>query len=586
MKPPINKEIGSLQRDMCARSLEMFAKTYFPHYCKLPFAKFHRDLMKLLEQATFKRKKKIAIAAPRGSAKSSIISLIYAIWCACYGYDRCIVIFSNTKTQAETFLSNIKDELNSNAALLRDFPDVCTPPNPRWRKNEIITRNGVNIRVSSVGDAIRGFRFKAYRPSLIIVDDVESTEAIRSQEGRDKLYDWFTKVVLHLGSDDANFVIAGTILHFDGLLAKLTSPERNEFPGFDRAIYKAIISWAKRQDLWDYCMRIYFYKDLYGDKTGPEVAMVYFEQNKAIMLEGAEVLWPEKESYFDLMVLREERGDFAFSSEKMNEPKDPGTLSLDKNRICWWDDKFETVQELFDHISHKLMVLGAVDPAIGLTKRHDYSAIITAFVDRDTKNIYVVDADVGRWDLHTLVRRICALHEVYEYSTFLYEANAAQAWLGDALKKEPTHIPIKPISTTQSKDGRISKAMLLIQKQEVRLYKKLSTLNRQLLSYPNVDHDDAVDALAMLVDSVQKEIRLSLDEHRELMLKLKYPGFNLKDHSTVIGLSDGTGHYRPLANPFGMICDKSKPRPENPKIRPLRFKRPRYFRDKGDVWMG
>ncbi len=584
MEQPINKEIGSLQRNLCAKSLELFAKTYFPHYCKFPFAKFHRELIKSLEQAAFSHKKKYAGGAPRGSAKSSLASQIFPIWCACYGYDKCIVIFSNTKTQAETFLSNIKHEFNSNSALLRDFPDVCTPPNPCWRKSEIITRNGVNIRVSSVGDAIRGFRFKAYRPSLIIVDDVESTEAIRSQEGRDKLYDWFTKVVLNLGSDNANFIVVGTILHFDSLLAKLTSSERDEFPGFDRAVYKAVISWAKRQDLWDYCMRVYFYKDLYGDKTGPEAAMNYFEHNEPTMLDGAEVLWPEKESYFDLMVLREERGDFAFSSEKMNEPKDPGTLSLDKNRIYWWDDKFETVDDVGKHIGHKLMIFGAVDPAIGLTKRHDYSAIITGFVHRTSGDVYIVDADIGRWSMDELVKRICALHEVYDYSVFLYESNAAQAWLGDAIKKEPSHVPIKPITSTQSKDGRIAKCMMLILRQKVILYKKLSTLNRQLLSYPNVDHDDAVDALAMLVDSVPKEVRISLDEIREILLNRKYPGFNPKDHATVIGFSDGTGHYRPLANPFGMICDKSKPRPENPKIRPLRIARPRFFRDKKDVW--
>jgi len=540
--------------------------------------------MKSLEQATFNRNKKIAIAAPRGSAKSSIVSLIYPIWCACYGYDKCIVIFSGTEQQAETYLSNIKYELHSNPALLRDFADVCTPPSLRWKKNEIITRNKINIRVASIRGGIRGFRFMAYRPSLIIVDDVESAEAVRSQEGRDNIYDLFTKGVLYLGSDDVNFIVVGTILHFDSLLAKLTSPERNEFPGFDRAVYKAVIGWAKRQDLWDYCMRIYFNKDLFGDKTGPEAAMEYFKQNKTVMLEGTDVLWDLKEDYFSLMVLREERGDFAFSSEKMNEPKDPGTLSLDKNKVCWWDDKFQTIQELADHIGHKLMVFGAVDPAIGLAKRHDYSAIITAFVHRGTGQVFIVDADVGKWDLNTLVKRICMHHEVHNYDVLVFEANGAQSWLGDNIKKEPANVPIKPLINTPPKDGRIAKTMLFIQQQKVLLNKKLSTLNRQLFSYPNVDHDDAIDALAMLVDSVPKEVRISIDEIRDILLNRRYPGFNPKDHATVIGVTDSSGHYNPFENMFNSIADKSKPAPENPKIRPVRFSRPRYFRDKGDVW--
>lgn len=564
MSKKLKKEIRSLQRELCAKSIMMFAKTYFPHYCKFPFAKFHLELFKYLEEMTLNRSKKVAWAAPRGNAKSSIVSLIYPIWGACYGYEKIIAIMSNTVGQAETFLSNIKHEFSSNLALRRDFPDVCTPPNPRWKADEIITRNGVNIRISSVKRGVRGMRFKADRPTLIIVDDVESTDAVKTREGREKLYDWFTKVVLNLGSEKTNYVVVGTILHFDSLLAKLTSKEKDEFPGFDRAIYKSVVSWAKRQDLWDRCMRVYFGKDSHNDKTGPKAAKSYFKQNKKEMLDGAKVIWPEKEDYFNLMVLQEENS-FSFASEKQNEPRDSGALSLDKNKVVWIEDKFKDRDELVRFIGHKLMILGAIDPSVGKNMRADYSAIITAFVDRATNTVYVVDADIGRWNLGTLVNHICIHHKTYKYATLLYEANAAQAWLGETIKKDFHNIPMKPITNTQSKEGRIAKLMLLIHQEKVKLSKKLTELNRQLLSYPNGAYDDGVDALAMLVDSVEDEVRLSADQIKEILTQIKYPGYDPDDGSTVIGTMSEDGNFIPMRNPLNMIRDKSKPRPKNKK---------------------
>jgi predicted phage terminase large subunit-like protein len=554
MNQPINKEIGSLQRQMCAKNLQLFAKTYFSHYCKLPFAVFHRELFTCLERATFERKKKIAIAAPRGSAKSSIVSLIYPIWCACYGYEKCIILFSNTKAQAEPLLSHIKYEFSTNDMLLRDFSDVCMPPNPRWRKNEIITRNGVNIKVASVGDGVRGFRFKSYRPSLILVDDIENTEAVRSQQGREKLYDWFTKVVLYIGSEKPNFVVVGTVLHFDSLLSKLVSSEINEFPGFERKLYKSVIQWSARQDLWDFCMKVYFGKDFYKGLTGPEPATRYFNDNKVDMLKDTKVLWPERESYFDLMVEREERGDFAFCSEKQNEPKDPGTLSLDMNKVIWWEDTNNNLDDLSVFLKGRVFTIGSVDPAIKTSQKHDYTAIITAFLDTSTKNIYVVDADIGRYTLDEMVKRICLHHKTRKYSKFTYEAIGAQFWLGDSLKKDPNCPPIQPVSHgKQTKEGRIAKLMLYIQQGKVRLSKRLTELNRQLSHYPNGAHDDAVDALAMLVDMADDVSTFDAKQMEEVLLRLNYPGYDPQNPNKIIGTLDGKGQFKPFNDPFGLL---------------------------------
>jgi hypothetical protein len=71
--------IRQLKKDLAGRSLEFFATTYFGHYIECSFAPFHLELFEYLTEITFKRGRQLAIAAPRGNAKSSIVSLMYVL---------------------------------------------------------------------------------------------------------------------------------------------------------------------------------------------------------------------------------------------------------------------------------------------------------------------------------------------------------------------------------------------------------------------------------------------------------------------------------------------------------------------------
>ena len=200
MSNEIIEDMLGLRKELGRKSLKAFAKTYFSDYCKLAFAPFQVELLADLQEATLNRGRKLAVAAPRTNAKSSLVSLMYVLWSICYKLEPCILIISNTKDQSEKLLSHIRDELGGNIELQRDFPEVCGFPKRRWRSNEIITKNDVNVRISSATHSIRGIRHKENRPTLVILDDVESTESVRSQDAREKLYDWFSKDILNLGS--------------------------------------------------------------------------------------------------------------------------------------------------------------------------------------------------------------------------------------------------------------------------------------------------------------------------------------------------------------------------------------------------
>jgi predicted phage terminase large subunit-like protein len=354
-----------------------------------------------------------------------------------------------------------------------------------------------------------------------------------------------------LGSEKTNYIVVGTILHFDSLLARLTSKDREEFHGFERMLYRSVIRWADNQTLWNSWSQIYRCKERYADKTGDKASFKFFEDNKKAMLEGTEVLWPEKEDYYGLMVNREDNGHFSFESEKQNEPKDLSTLTLDMEKVDWWEDKHQNVDDLTAYLeTRKMVVLGAVDPAIKKSKRSDYSAIITALMDGTNGHIYVIDADIKKLELDSLVKRICEYQRIHNYSSFVYEANQAQEWLGKVIMKEPVNVPITPVTNTQSKEGRIAKLMLLIEQGKVKLSKKLGVLNRQLSYYPSGTHDDGIDALAMLVDMSEDFPQAGMEEMKELIGKILKQESGPQQISKIDPISGKTIY---IDNPYGLL---------------------------------
>lgn len=311
-------------------------------------------------------------------------------------------------------------------------------------------------------------------------------------------------------------------------------------------MYKSVIKFSDRQDLWDRWGRVYCNKEFYNEDSGPDAAMKFFVDNEAEMLRGVKVLWPDKETYYDLMVMREQKGSLSFDSEKQNEPRDASGLSIDMNKVVFWEDKFQAIEDIKNFLGNQKVVLGSCDPSIGKTNKSDYSAIITVYMNKANKDLYVIRADVGRWNLETLVQTICIQHETHGFTTFLYEANAAQAWLGDIIKKEPVLIPIKPVTNVIPKEARIMKLMLYIEQGKIKLSRNLTELNRQLEQYPYGAHDDAIDALAMIIDAAESFSRLDINLMKSAFDTIKKPHIGRNSKSFLYG-------GRPFENPFGLF---------------------------------
>jgi hypothetical protein len=179
----VNRNLIKIRREELS-DFTRFRQYYFPHYNRLKDSSFHKDISLMLNELPRNRGSKLAIAAPRGSAKSTLVTLQYVIYCVCYRLEQFIVIISSTGDQAQGFLSNIKQELESNERLMKDFPSACEtgakPAPPRWTQKEILTKNGIKIIALGAEQQIRGRRNKEHRPSLIILDDIEQDNSVQT----------------------------------------------------------------------------------------------------------------------------------------------------------------------------------------------------------------------------------------------------------------------------------------------------------------------------------------------------------------------------------------------------------------------
>ena len=506
-------EAARLRREAGQKSVEVFAQLFLPHYLKKKSCAFHKELYAMLSEMTLQRGERLAIAAPRGNAKSAIVSTIYALWCICYKKDDYIVLISDTRDQAENHLSHVKSELEENERLMESFPEICEmgqkPMPPRWTRSEIITRNGIKITALGSGQKIRGRRSREIRPSLIILDDIENDENTQSEESREKLFDWFSKAVLKAGSERTNVVVIGTIQHYDSLLAKLTGEDA--IPGWRSRIYKSVISWAANQDLWQRWVAIFNNRDSYRDVTGKNAAREFFVDNEMSMLEGTSVLWPEMEDYYALMVLREQGLVNSFDSEKQNDPVSSIDCLFNPAEFRYYNDTWHSTEELLQWLGNNAQFFGSCDPSSGnYSDKGDYSAIIVLARDKRDGTLYAIEADIKRRKPNVTVDDILAYCNRYKFVKFGCEGNYFQDVMirdmDKRAKADCIYTEFLSIKSTSNKRERIQSLQPLVKNGTIVFNKAHTMLIDQLRYFPKGKYDDAPDALHMAVELCSKPV--------------------------------------------------------------------------------
>ena len=506
MENNILSDVSKLRRAEGGKSLLAFAKIYMKHHLECEPSPAHLEIYRLLDSATIERGKKIAIAAPRDFGKSTTVTLIFIVRCICYAKEKFIVILSNTSSQANQVLDNIKKELTENELIRQDFPEVFESNGKlkllRWRQSDIITRNKVLILALGSGQQIRGRRFGNARPTLVVGDDLESSENTFGMESRDKMKDWYEKSVLKVGSEDTNHIFIGNLYHPYSMLSEFVSSDKN--PTWVKKVYSAIADWPRRMDLWDdQWGNIYNYRKEFNGASGPTAAYQYYQQNKLVMDEGARILWDARYNLYRLMEIRQEN-ELSFLSEFQNTPVNLRDCLLDIDAIICWEAADRSVDDFLRLRGSNIKFYGGCDPSLGLsTVKGDFSAIIILAKDEVTKTLYIIVADIERRPIEKIVDDIVNYYERYKFVKFGIESNQFQRVLVDLVKKagqaKGLYIPVEAVNNNNDKIARIQSLRPRMKNGSLQFSKKHRQLLDEVRYFPKGKNDDGLDALELAV---------------------------------------------------------------------------------------
>ncbi len=208
-----------MRAKVVTNSHEWFFATYFADHMTHANAKLHKNLFQISEDNDLEL---AVIMAFRGSAKSTIMTMSYPIW-AILGVQqkKFVLIASQTQYQARVHLINIKRILETNDLLKNDLGPFVEQREEWGGTSLYIPKFNARITAISADQSVRGIRHGAFRPDLIIADDVEDTNSVKTKEGRNKTFDWYTSEIIPAGDTYTKRIVVGNLLHEDSLLMRL-----------------------------------------------------------------------------------------------------------------------------------------------------------------------------------------------------------------------------------------------------------------------------------------------------------------------------------------------------------------------------
>ncbi|UTR05155.1 phage terminase large subunit [Alkalihalobacillus sp. LMS6] len=484
---------------------------------------FHRKLSSILDSVSNRNKTaRIAWAASRGHAKSAYLSNAFPVHEIVYQKRRMILIISETNAGSIKFIKWVAGQLKFNLKLREDFGEVLYEQKTRNEKDSetaFVTTTGIKMEATSLGTQIRGFRNGSQRPDLVLLDDLESLDSNNTPELRAKAKNWLNQDLMPAGDPTKTaFIFMGTLVHFDSLLNYVLNERRD----FIRNSFPALISQPKRRDLWAEFERIYKeyepsdaeIEEMLEDESedalstpNAKAAISYYNENKADMDEGVEVLWENRFPMPALMIEKLNIGMRAFNTEFMNNPIDEDSQIFKPESFTYYAGDIN-----FTHRDYYFYM--GIDFAMG-KQRGDYSACITVAKHKKTGKIYVVDAYGERVHPDVFMRDIVGKVAQFQPDGIAAESQMAQEFfvhkLREALKTigYPAHNRVKNIQQRSRKELRIEALLPDIENGNILFKRDHQLLLEQFERYGSNWHDDLPDGLEMAV-SIGKKPRARL----------------------------------------------------------------------------
>ncbi len=408
-----------------------------------------------------KKYNSVVVAAPRGHAKSTVVSLVFVLWCICYKVEEYILLISDSEDQSKMNLDSVKAELEDNEKLRLVFGDLV---GRIWGAEAIETQNGVRIQVRGSGQRIRGLKYRRSRPGLMILDDIENDTLVDTSDQRHKLKRWFYAAVRPALRRGGKTVVIGTILHEDSLLSDLLDAR----------------GW-------------------YSMKYQCETSGV--------------PLWPECYSMEQIDEIKQEYGEKGqlplFYREYYNQIVDFENASFKREFF-----KYTTVADLVARKkTENFKTFLLIDPAYTTHTRSDYTAIVILLTD-DKNNLYVIDGKKGRFTMTQTIDLLFEYYQAYRPDMGMQTVDWKKSFqkpMEDEMRRRGLHFRVNELPTYSQTLGMFNKKSRIerlspryangsvVHLEGVPIIKDLED---ELVMFPRAKNEDLSDALAMSIDLI------------------------------------------------------------------------------------
>jgi predicted phage terminase large subunit-like protein len=453
----------------------------------------------------------VAIAAPRGHAKSTAITHSYALANIVMRQRNFILIVSDTEQQASYFLNDIKRELIDNEDLMKVF-GVSKLLKDAETDMIIEFDDGHQCRVIAKGSEqkLRGIKWDNKRPDLIICDDLENDEIVMNDDRRRKFRNWFSGALLPCRSVNGIIRYVGTILHMDSMLQRLMPKESDKRCSTTPLSIKSPVG-------------------------SPWSSILY----RAHTRNFDHILWPERWPEVKLKSEREHylsqgQGD-KYAQEYLNTPIDEANAFFRKSDMPAMSEK--------DYKTTKTYYVG-VDLAFTLAQAADHTCFIVGGVDEEGY-LNVVEVIRERMDSVDSVATILALNKKYNPQYFFFEkgalTNSVLPHLHVAMQENNNYLSYEMFARIVDKVQFAQTIRARMRLQRVRFDKKAEwygDLEQELLRFPRDASDDQVDSLAILGRGVEKFIDAPTQKEQEdeaYMEAFQISGLNHEGRNEITG---------------------------------------------------
>lgn len=390
--------------------------------------------------------------APRGIGKSVCMTIVRVVYEILKNPNIRILIVSNTQLQAEIFLREIKEHLQSNETLIRIFGNQI---GDKWDNKEIVVKNRKifakesTVSCCGVGGAIIGRHY-----DLIIGDDLVDEENASTERQREKFRVWYYKVLDPTLEPDGRFFVHGTRYnpsdHYEHLM--------NSDDDYKARIYPAINS-------------------------------------------KGESLWPDKMPLEWLRRKRKAMGTAIFNTQYQNDT----TLMVGKIFKYDWFRYYESLPD-------KLLIFQGVDLAISEKDKSCYFVIATIGKD-EFGRVYLIDLYKDRLSFLQQTAKIIEKWKQFNARRVFIEANAYQKAQSQMLQVV-SMVPVKAVITQRDKTSRAWTLSSKFENGNVFFPRwgayntgdAIQDLRDNLIKFPDCEYDDDFDALEIAVSNSFRKV--------------------------------------------------------------------------------